>query len=124
MAIVIEEERESGASGGLVRTLVWVCIIGILVAAVYYIFLSRPDIVELALPRALRTTTDVSALTLQPETVINDPLFVELREDYSAMPEYPSVGRTNPFQPLPGGVILPEAGTSTTSTVPGMRPSR
>jgi hypothetical protein len=96
MAIVVEEERNSG--GGVVNILIWLVLLGIVGSAIYYVFIVNPQIVEMAMPAGFQNTQQLSK-TIKPESVISGSNFQNLKK-YVEVPEPGSVGRTNPFLPF------------------------
>ena len=97
MAIVIEEERKS--SSGLITILIWIVIFGVIAAAVYYIFFTKPQLVEISVPANFENTDQLSKVKLTPEDIINNPDFVALKP-YITLPPAEKLGRANPFMPF------------------------
>jgi len=98
MAIVIEEEK--GSRAGLVGILMWVAIVGVVGAAIYYIFVKKPDTIgELIAPKELQNIGELAVVNLNPETIINNPIYQSLRS-HAGPPATPGMGRTNPFLPF------------------------
>ncbi len=98
MAILIEEEKSS---------VNWVGVIaGVIVAALvlsggYYIFFKDPGVIDKIIPpRTLQNVSGLSSSNIDPNEVINLPIF-KLLQDYSTQLPLPPVGnRSNPFSPL------------------------
>lgn len=98
MAIVVEQERT--ARFGFVKIILWLIILAVIVAAVYYLFFKRPDTIpELITPSAFQNTSSLSKINLNPETVIQHPVFRSLREHAPPFPTS-TPGRANPFAPF------------------------
>ncbi len=95
MALVVEGKKTSGIIGFLI----WLAVLLILGAGLYYIFFKQPDLIPITPPAGLETGQKVSQLKLDPESVTNDPKFVNLRT-YHNVTEATTTGRDNPFQPL------------------------
>lgn len=95
MAIVVEQEH--APRFGFVKIILWLIIIGVILAAVYYLFFKRPDTIpELITPNTFKNTSNLSKINLNPETVIQHPVFRSLKEH---VPPFPTStpGRANPF---------------------------
>ncbi len=96
MAIVVEEERSAGVSSGIVSILVWLLILGIIAAAVYYVFFAEPEFITITAPEGFTATEMASRADIDPQAVIGDPRFTNLH-DYITQPPAGSFGRANPF---------------------------
>lgn len=96
MAIVIEEGRRPI---NVIRLMTWLVIVGLIIAAVYYIFFKQPTLVEITAPASIRNVEDISKLTFSPDTVTGSPLFNGLTQ-YVTPPQPVDVGRPNPFIPF------------------------
>lgn len=94
MAIVVEEEvKAKGGFGGLI---VAVAAIIVLLVAAYYVFVKRPELVDVALPADFEDTVQLSKIDLVPEDVVNNANFRSLQAHVE--PSNPSTGgRSNPF---------------------------
>src|SRR5689334_6014013 len=97
MAIIVSEERNSGAS--LIRLVGWLGVLAIIGAAIYYIFFVTPDVVVIPPSGNLQNIAPIASITIHPEDVINSAAFQSLQESIPApSPSGPvSVGRSNPF---------------------------
>lgn len=96
MAIIVEEEKNKI---GLVSILTWAAVLVIIGVTVYYIFFAKPEIIEVAVPSNFKNITPLSQIKLNPEDVINNPVFQSLKQ-YVSSPKVQSVGRANPFLPF------------------------
>lgn len=96
MAVIIEEERPKV---NLPAALSWGIVLIIIVAAVYYIFVRRPDIVDVSIPPHLQNTQRISQIKLNPETITNNPK-LQSRRKFVEPPVPGNLGRENPFIPL------------------------
>ncbi len=98
MAIVVEEDRGSGTGigSGIVSVLVWLGILGIIAATVYYVFVAQPELVEYAVPANFTNTEQIIRVNIDPGSVLQDARFANLKQ-YVTLPEEPPFGRTNPF---------------------------
>ncbi len=94
MAIIVEEENQSGGNWGSI--ILWGMVAVILVTAVYYIFFKRPDLVEVATPQNFQNTVQLSKIKLDPNEVINSSQFKSL-QTYAAPLSPSASGRANPF---------------------------
>ncbi len=93
MAIVIEEKRNSS---GIINFLIWLVILGIIGASVYYIFFKNPELVEFTAAPSFKDVQQLSKITLNPGDSINNPAFQALKQYITVTtPENP--GRSNPF---------------------------
>lgn len=93
MAIVVEEEQNSGRGfGGLI---VWGLVFIIIAVAVYYVFFKRPDLVEQATPSGTNTEA-LSKIELKPDEVINSASFQALHSYVQPLTAQGG-GRANPF---------------------------
>lgn len=96
MAIVVEQEQSRGVSSGVVSILVWLLILGIIAAAVYYVFFAEPEFIQIAPPDDFAATEQTANAEIDPEAVLGDPRFTNLN-DYITPPPPGAFGRTNPF---------------------------
>jgi len=96
MAIVVEEEQSRGVSSGVVSILVWLLILGIIAAAVYYVFFAEPEFITITAPEDFAATEITARADIDPQAVLGDPRFTNLR-DYVTPPPPGSFGRSNPF---------------------------
>ncbi len=95
MALVIEGRKKSG----IVGFLIWLVLLLVLGAGLYYIFFKQPDLIPITPPAGLETGQQISRLKLDPESVTRDPKFENLRT-YHNIPEATTPGRDNPFLPF------------------------
>ncbi|MEK9180562.1 MAG: hypothetical protein AAB897_04080 [Patescibacteria group bacterium] len=93
MAIIVEEERPQI---NITRMLMWLIILVIIGVAIYYIFFSQPQIVDVAIPSNFQNIDPLASINLNPEDVINGPEFQALKQ-YVTVPEPGNAGRLNPF---------------------------
>ena len=96
MAIVVHEQR-SGVN--IVRILIWLVILSVIGAIFYYIFFKKPELVEIVAPPNFQNTEELSKISLDPESVINSPIFQSLKQ-YITPPGPSNFGRPNPFLPF------------------------
>ena len=98
MAILIEEKRNKI---NFPRLIGWLVVIGILGAAIYYLFFVAPPSLVIIVPsEELRNIAPISQTTLHPEDVLNSPGFQALKPPTFSLPSPQgpaAVGRTNPF---------------------------
>ncbi|MCR4328084.1 MAG: hypothetical protein NUV53_01035 [Patescibacteria group bacterium] len=98
MAIIIEEEQQQSTIS-IVSIFVWVVILGVVGASVYYLFFKNPDFTLFVTPEGFKNTEALSKINLNPGQVVTSPAFKALRQ-YTALPEPLNVGRKNPFLEL------------------------
>lgn len=98
MAIVVEQERTQRM--GVVKILLWLIIIAVIAAAAYYLFFKRPDTIpNLIAPAGFQNTTSLSKISIDPATVVQNPIFQSLKAHIAPMPSS-TPGRANPFLPF------------------------
>lgn len=98
MAIVIEEERKQSA-GAVVGAVMWIVMLALIGAAVYYVFFKQPDLIEIAAPPGFRDTARLSELELNPQEVLESAAWKNLRP-YITPVLRTDTGRQNPFLPI------------------------
>src|SRR3989344_5104869 len=96
MAIVVEEEQSRGVSSGVVSILIWLLVLGIIAAAVYYVFFAEPEFITISAPEDFTETEITARAEIDPQAVLGDPRFTNLN-DYVTSPPPGSFGRSNPF---------------------------
>lgn len=102
MAIIIEEGKRSNVLWMILRILGWFAILAVIGVAVYYIFFAAPPFFTVTAPAGLQNIQSLSQATLQPNDVLQNPVYQSLKPSSIPAPS-PSgpatVGRTNPFVP-------------------------
>lgn len=93
MAIIVEEKRNRG---GLVNFLIWIVILAVIAASVYYIFFKNPDLIEFTASPSFRNLQQLSQISINPGELINNPQFQTLKQYVTVTPSQ-SIGRSNPF---------------------------
>jgi flagellar basal body-associated protein FliL len=93
MAIVIEEEKNKI---NILSIITWLVIIVIIGLAVYYIFFSQPQLIEVATPSSFQNINPLAKINISPENVINGPAFQSLKSTIT-LPAPGNAGRGNPF---------------------------
>jgi len=93
MAIVIEEEKNRISPISIITWLVILVIVGL---AVYYIFFSQPQLVEITAPSSFQNINPLSKVDVNPEDVINSPGFQSLKSTIAPLAPG-NTGRENPF---------------------------
>jgi len=97
MAIVVEQERAPRL--GFIKVVLWLIILGVIAAAVYYLFFKNPDTIPaLITPTGFKDTSSLSKINLDPASVIQNPVFQALKSNVAPMPSS-TPGRANPFLP-------------------------
>lgn len=94
MAIVIEEEKSG--NGASFAVIFWILILVVILVGLYYVFFKKPELIQIAPPADLSKTVDLSKIELNPEQVINNPNFKDLK-NFITPSEPKDFGRTNPF---------------------------
>lgn len=94
MAILIQEERTN--TSGMVSVVVWMIILMVIVAAVYYVFFKNPEIIATRTPSGFENTAELSKIQIEPNEVLSNPRFGELRPYVEPLVPKAS-GRANPF---------------------------
>ncbi len=94
MAIVVEQEvNNKQGYGGVIMGVLGIAALAIVA---YYVFMRRPDLVEVAIPTNFENTVQIAKIDLSPEDVINNVNFRNLQAHVPPM--NPSTGgRSNPF---------------------------
>lgn len=96
MAIILEQEKRQLPIGSILTV---VFIAGILLFALYYLFINRPDIVDIVIPTQTRDITEMARRT----TVDSEALLARLgARTGTPAPEIDKVekGKENPFTPF------------------------
>lgn len=96
MAIILEEERQPTNWVAVLSALV---VIIVLFVGSYFLFFKKPELIEVVAPKKLQDLGNLSKVTFDPESVINDPTFKLLRQ-YGTQVTLPTPGRSNPFKPF------------------------
>ena len=96
MAIIVEDDQRYKT--GIVSLLTWVVIVGIVVAAVYYIFFKRVDLIEVALPDRVKQSQALLDINVAPEEVLESLAFKDLKNTIP-QPAPINVSRVKPFLP-------------------------
>jgi hypothetical protein len=94
MAIIVEEEQRSPVS--IVAVAAWLAIVGVVGAAVYYLFVKSPERASYTAPEQFKNTAVLSKVTLEPDRLMRSPAFQRLKQ-YIALPQPTKVGRENPM---------------------------
>ncbi len=100
MAIFVEQEKKKSNWFGLA---IFIAIIAILGAAIYYLFFaSVPGIEKVLLPRSSKLTSleKIYNSKFKPEAVTNHPTFLLLKQYVNPVETSGSSGRANPFLPF------------------------
>lgn len=93
MALVVGEQRNSGA---LFAFLAWLLILFVVGVGGYYVFFKNPSLIEVTPPPGFQSTEQIAKIELDPQEVVSDPAFQSLRQ-YVTPPSAGTVGRPNPF---------------------------
>jgi len=96
MAIIIEEETNKIS---IVSILSWLAVLVIIGVAVYYVFFTKPQLVEVAAPPNFKDIDPLAKISLNPEDVVNSQAFQSLKP-YVTIGTPEAAGRQNPFLPF------------------------
>ncbi|HVM76729.1 MAG TPA: hypothetical protein VMU07_01080 [Candidatus Paceibacterota bacterium] len=98
MAIVIEEEK---SRSNIVRIIGWLVILGVVGAAIYYIFFAQPQLAIIAPAGNLNAVAPIVESNIDPNQVLGSDAFKALKA--APVPPVPTStgnspsGRPNPF---------------------------
>lgn len=97
MAIVLAQEKKPFPFGTVLAV---VTLAGIALFAVYYLFLSKPEVVDIVIPSSTRQISEIARTSFNPEELLQSPAFTKLKS-YTSAPAVPegSIGKVNPFVP-------------------------
>jgi uncharacterized protein (DUF58 family) len=93
MAIVVEER---GQGTGLVSVLIWLLLLAVVALGFYFVFFKKPELIDIARPPGYETVEQISRISLDPESVVQNPKFRALKAHLTPS-EAQTSGRTNPF---------------------------
>ena len=96
MAIIIEEEKKQASWVNIVIAAVMVVV---LFVGAYFLFFKQPQLIEVVTPKQLQEINKISAVSFDPEMVVNSPIFKSLRQYGTPVIPPQTVGRANPFAP-------------------------
>lgn len=96
MAIVVEEGEKRTNLLGIIG---WLVFLGIVAAAIYYVFFAQPELVVITSSGNLSTIAPIANTSIHPDSVIKSSAFQSLTSTVPLpTPQGPAaVGRTNPF---------------------------
>jgi len=95
MAIVIEEEKNKS---GLITAIIWIIVLAIIVAAIYYLFFSQPQLIEVVVPTNLQNAQNISKININPDLLNSNPVFNQLKPyNIQSTSSGTNIGRSNPF---------------------------
>jgi hypothetical protein len=96
MAILLEQQKKKldWFSLGVTSFIVFAIIFGI-----YFLFFAPTPGIEIVIPTSLKSADQISAIRVDPSTVLNSREFRSLRS-YTGLPSVGQVGRDNPFLPF------------------------
>jgi len=93
MAIFIEEKTDSGA---VVNVVIWLTILAIISASIYYIFFKKPQLVEFTASASFKNIEQLSKISINSDKLINNQTFQTLKP-YITVAEPDNFGNANPF---------------------------
>lgn len=96
MAIVVEEGEKKN---NLLGILGWIVFLGIIAAAVYYLFFAQPQLVVIPSTGTIGTIAPITQAAASPSAVMQSPAFQSLRSTITLpTPQGPAaVSRPDPF---------------------------
>ncbi len=96
MAILIEEQKRSGSGRGAGGLLIWLFALGLIGVAVYYLFFTHPELIELPAPQGFEMTTELSKVDFQVADALKTQISERLKNQV-VVSEGGTFGRPNPF---------------------------
>ncbi len=96
MAIVVEDEKKQLNWVAILSTLF---IIIVVFVGSYFLFFTKPELIEVVIPGELKSLGDISAINFDAKGVVESSIFKLLRRGEDA-PTPPSAGKNNPFKPF------------------------
>lgn len=93
MAIIVEEEKNHGNIGSFI---VWGVIVAVLAVAAYYLFVKRPDLVDVVVPKNVQDIGQLSKIELLPNDVLSI-ISGKLKSYVPPLPPPPPGSGVNPF---------------------------
>lgn len=98
MAIVIEEE---GSKINILQVVIWISVLAVIGAAVYYVFFVNPESVVTIIGPEFKNINPLGKLNINPAEVLGAPPFNTLQSYITVNePDPANFGRKNPFAPL------------------------
>lgn len=96
--MAINIEGSSTTRSGLVPLVVGVVVVIALIVLTYFVFFSQAPLVEVLAPQELETISEISAIEIDPKTVLNSPEYTFL-DSRTSEPDLSGLefGRENPF---------------------------
>ncbi len=94
MAILIEEEKKKINWFALLGILI---VVGILFAAVYYLFFINPSSIEIIVPHSLKNLEQVDQIKFNPAEILDNPVLRNLSPKAAPITPEPAFN-SNPFQ--------------------------
>lgn len=93
MAIFVEEKSDSGV---VVNIVIWITILVIISASVYYIFFKQPQLVEFTASQSFQNIQQLSKISINSDKLINNQVFQTLKP-YITVAQPDNLGKDNPF---------------------------
>lgn len=93
MAIFVEDKADSGV---VVNIVIWIVILVIISASVYYIFFKQPQLVEFTASPSFQNIQQLSKISISSDKLINNQTFQSLKPYITAV-QPDNLGRDNPF---------------------------
>lgn len=96
MAIQIEDEKKQLNWVAILSTLF---IIIVVFVGSYFLFFTKPELIEIVVPGELKSIGDISTINFDAKEVVESPIFKLLRK-VEEPPTPPTPGKNNPFKPF------------------------
>lgn len=93
MAIIFEEKTNKSS---ILNFLVWVAVLAIVAAGVYYVFFKKPELAEFTSSASFKNIQQLSKITINSTELLNNPRFNSLKK-YITVSPLQTTGKTNPF---------------------------
>ena len=94
MAIVVDDNKQS--TTGIIGVFVWIVLLAILGAGIYYVFFRKPELITVAPSKSFKEAQNVAKIKLDADPVVsklNPPYF----DSHVTINPAPTGGRSNPF---------------------------
>ena len=96
MAIIIEQEKKPINVFNIVAVVV---VVAIIFGVVYFIFFSKPELIDVVVPGNLDSIQELSQIQVDATPVVNT-LNKYFTNNYGSSLSIPTPGRSNPFLPF------------------------
>lgn len=93
MAIFVEEKSDSSV---IINMVIWIAILAIISAGIYYIFFKQPQLVEFTASQSFKNIQQLSKISINSDKLINNQAFQTLKP-YITVAQPDNLGKDNPF---------------------------